>query len=85
MSARACRVCGCTDSAACMDPETGETCAWSRIPGMCTFCADALSASRAAFERGLLAPGEDDEDAPLVVLASDADANAAIRAMRSGS
>lgn len=37
-STRTCRVCGCTDHRACIDPRTGEACAWVE-PDLCSSCA----------------------------------------------
>jgi hypothetical protein len=36
---KACRVCGCTEHAACIDPQTHEGCHWLRtLPDMCSAC-----------------------------------------------
>lgn len=37
---RTCRFCGCTDRRACVDPETGEACAWA-AEDICSFCFGA--------------------------------------------
>ncbi len=34
---RACRVCGCTNDRACIDPRTGQPCYWVR-PFLCSAC-----------------------------------------------
>ena len=43
----ACAWCGCTEENACIDEDTGETCAWADggvgEPACCTFCALMIS------------------------------------------
>jgi hypothetical protein len=34
-----CRVCGCTEENACIDPDTGEPCYWVE-PDLCSVCAE---------------------------------------------
>ena len=35
-----CRICGCTDDDACLDPETGELCYWVE-EDLCSVCQGA--------------------------------------------
>ncbi|HWE51363.1 MAG TPA: hypothetical protein VG273_16345 [Bryobacteraceae bacterium] len=46
-----CRVCGCADHSACVDRETGETCAWAQ-PELCTFCAEAEQSRVQVYSEG---------------------------------
>jgi hypothetical protein len=67
-----CIVCGCTDQAACVDSETGETCGWSWWrpgdgKGMCTFCGETHI-----------------PEPPLVELVTESEADLFIRARRAG-
>ena len=39
-----CRLCGCTDDNACLEPETGETCHWVE-PDLCSACSAQVEAS----------------------------------------
>jgi hypothetical protein len=66
-----CIGCGCTDSNACVDPLTGETCAWVDCDTgpLCSFCAESIE-------------GLEEEDEPLVELVSDAEADRFLRARR---
>ena len=36
---RQCKHCGCTDLRACVDLESGTTCAWV-LPDVCSFCVE---------------------------------------------
>lgn len=66
-----CAVCGCSEFNPCIDEETGEACGWQE-PGLCTFCY---------FEQHYSGP-EPDDDAPLVELVTDAEANRFLRERR---
>lgn len=44
LAERTCRVCGCSEHDACVDPDTGQTCGWADVPGspLCTACRTAV-------------------------------------------
>ena len=77
---RVCIGCGCTDATACVDEETGPTCAW--VPDeeldICTFCAAIAIAMAEADERDVAARSA----APLVELATEREADLFIRERR---
>lgn len=61
--------------------------------GLCSFCAEEIDGEsdptfgthlRAALERGFEKPSDDERDAPLVELVSDAEADRFLRARRAG-
>lgn len=72
-----CRICGCTDSKACLG-DGGEYCAWADdTRTLCTFCAALHSDMHAALDEGL----RDDEE-PLVIPVTEGQCNQYIRALR---
>jgi hypothetical protein len=70
-----CRVCGCSDFDACVDPVTGETCWWVREE-LCSTCAMFRSQLHEAFDAGYQRP---DGNEPRVSLATEADLNELLR------
>jgi hypothetical protein len=80
-----CRICGCSEFMPCVDEVTGEACAWANAEcDLCTFCAEFAAAAKAAFMEGYMEPGEDE---PLVVPATEHEAQRFIegtRAARAG-
>lgn len=49
---RSCRLCGCTENRACVDPRDGQPCAWAG-PDLCTACAPiAAAAAEQGFRPG---------------------------------
>jgi hypothetical protein len=77
---RTCAGCGCTDNNACIDPETGEPCAWAEGVDIdiCTRCA-AIALRMAEADEADVAQRIDE---PLVQLYSEGEANRAIAVMR---
>lgn len=69
-----CRICGCTDNNACLDPDLGITCGWAE-PDLCTFCAAAI-----ASDDEFLAAGGEYE--PLVKLCTESEGQQYIEAAR---
>ncbi len=49
---RACRVCGCTETTPCVDPESGDSCSWVE-PDLCSACADKPKKKKAIGGKGL--------------------------------
>ncbi len=69
-----CRICGCTEDNACVDP-CGQTCYWAG-PGLCSFCAEMAVQAESALMRGL------SDDDPQVQIYTDAEANEYLRTPR---
>ena len=88
---RVCEGCGCTDGDACLDPETGEPCYWieSFDGDLCSVCFVALATGdedrlleRAEVRDTRIFRERGEVDPPLVVIATDHEADLAIRERR---